>query len=88
VLISFNNGDDTFQDPMMVIRDFAYSGGWHFEKHILFMADIRNTGCAQADIVGFGDSGVIISLNNGTGSFAPAKLALADFKFGYNVGAW
>ena len=85
MLISFNNGDNTFQVPKMVIRDFAYNaGGWRVEKHIRFMADIRNTG--RADIVGFGDVGVIVSLNNGTGSFAPAKLAVADF--GYNAGGW
>ena len=87
VLISFNNGINTFQDPKMAIQDFAYNaGGWRVEKHIRFVADIRNTG--RADIVGFrvGDPGVIVSLNNGTGSFAPVKLALADF--GYNAGGW
>ena len=84
VLISINNGDNTFQDPKMAIRDFAYNGGWRVEKHIRFVADIRNTG--RADIIGFGDVGVVVSLNNGTGSFAPAKLAVADF--GYNAGGW
>ena len=85
VLISLNNGNNTFQDPKMAIRDFAYNaGGWRVEKHIRFMADIRNTG--RADIVGFGDVGVIVSLNNGTGSFAPGKLAVADF--GYEAGGW
>ena len=84
VLISLNNGDNTFQDPKMAIRDFSYNAGWRVEKHIRFMADIRNTG--RADIVGFGDMGVIVSLNNGTGSFANAKLAVANF--GYNAGGW
>ena len=85
VLISFNNGDNTFQDPKMVIQNFAYSAGdWRVEKHIRFMADIRNIG--RADIVGFGDAGVIVSLNDGTGSFAPSKLAVADF--GYEGGGW
>ena len=85
VLISFNNGDNTFQIPKMAIQDFAYNvGGWRVDKHIRFVADIRNTGCA--DIVGFGDPGVIVSLNNGAGSFAPVKLAVADF--GYKAGGW
>jgi len=84
VLISFNNGDNTFQDPKMVIRDFSYNFGWRVEKHNRYMADIRNTG--RADIVGFGDAGVIVSLNNGMGSFAPAKVAVADF--GYKAGGW
>ena len=82
VLISFNNGDNTFQDPKMAIQDFGYYAGWRVEKHIRFMADIRNNG--RADIVGFGDIGVIVSLNNGSGSFAPGKLAVANF--GYNAG--
>ena len=87
VLISFNNGNNTFQDPKMAIRDFGYNasaGGWRVERHIRFVADIRNTGCA--DIIGFGDVGVIVSLNNGAGSFAPAKIAVADF--GYKAGEW
>ena len=84
VLISLNNGNNTFQDPKMVIQDFAYNGGWRVEKHIRFVADIRNTG--RADIVGFGEVGVIVSPNDGTGSFAPAKLAVTDF--GYRAGGW
>ena len=48
------------------------------------MADIRNTGLAN--IVGFGDVSVIVSLNNGMGSFTPTKLAVADF--GYRAGGW
>jgi hypothetical protein len=67
----------------MAIQDFAYNaGGWRVEKHVRFEADIRNNG--RADIVGFGGPGVFVSLNDGTGSFAPIKLALADF--GYNAG--
>ena len=85
VYIWFNNGDNTFQDPKKVIQNFAYNaGGWTVEKHIRFVADIRNTG--RADIVGFGDPGVFVSLNNGGGSFAPYKLAVASF--GYNAGKW
>jgi hypothetical protein len=83
VYIWFNNGNKTFQDPKMVIQNFAYTAGdWRVEKHIRLVTDIRNTG--RADIVGFGDPGVFVSLNNGRGSFAPAKLAVADF--GYKAG--
>ena len=84
VYISFNNGNNTFQAPKMAIQNFAYNAGnWRVEKHLRFVADIRNNG--RADIVGFGDAGVLVSLNNGKGTFAPAKLAVADF--GYN-GGW
>ena len=69
----------------MVIGDFAYSsGGWRIDKHIRYLADIRNIG--RADIVGFGDAGVLVSRNNGGLNFSPATLALNDF--GYNAGGW
>ena len=85
VHICFNNDNNTFQDPKMVTQSFAYTTrGWRVEKHIRFVADIRNIG--RADIIGFGDPGVFVSLNNGKGSFAPSKLAVAGF--GYNAGAW
>jgi len=86
VWISSNNGNNTFTDPpKKVIADFAYSaGGWRIDKHIRYMADIRNVG--RADIVGFGDAGVFISRNNGGLNFSPATLVLNDF--GCNTGGW
>ena len=84
VWISRNNDDNTFQQPRMVLSDFAYAGGWRIEQHLRFMADIRNTG--RADIVGFGDNGVLVSLNKGDGEFTPPKLALGNF--GYHAGGW
>ena len=85
VFISLNNGNNTFTDPPeMVLADFSYvNGGWRVDKHIRFMADIRNTG--RADIVGFGETGVVVSRNNGGGNFSPVTLAVADF--GYS-GGW
>ena len=79
VLISFNNGDNTFTQPAkMVLADFAYNAGsWRMEKHIRVLADIRNVG--RCDIVGFGDGGVLVSQNNGGGIFSPAKTAINDF---------
>jgi len=83
VWISVNNGNNTFQSPKSVLADFSYAaGGWRVEKHIRFVADIRKTG--YVDIVGFGDAGILVSRNNGSGGFGPAELALADF--GYNSG--
>ena len=84
VWVSTNNGNNAFADPpKMVVAQFAYSaGGWRIDKHIRYMADIRNVG--RADIVGFGDAGVLISRNNGDLNFSPATLALNNF--GYNSG--
>jgi hypothetical protein len=86
VLISFNNGNDTFAKPVKnVLADFGYSaGGWRVEKHIRYLADIRNAG--WCDIVGFGDDGVVVSRNEGNAQFKPVHIALKDF--GYNAGGW
>jgi len=85
VFISTNNGNNTFTDPKMVLASFSYSaGGWRIDKHIRFMADLRNVG--RCDIVGFGDPGVYVSLNNGNGNFSPPILGVSDF--GYECGGW
>jgi hypothetical protein len=48
------------------------------------LADV--TGDGRADIVGFGDAGVWVSLNNGNGTFAAPKLAVENFA--YSAGGW
>jgi FG-GAP-like repeat len=83
VVISLNNNNNTFQPSRLVLRDFGYnSGGWRIEKHPRFLSDLRRTG--RADIVGFGDAGVLVAVNNGGGTFRDAFLALKDF--GYTAG--
>jgi phospholipase C len=76
-------GDGTFQAPQFVLADFAPSAnGWRVDRHPRFVADV--TGDGRADIVGFGDDGVWVSLSNGDGTFQPAVYGLADL--GYNSG--
>ncbi len=48
------------------------------------MADL--TGDGRADIIGFGDDGVWVSLNNGNGTFQPPQMTVATFA--YNAGGW
>ena len=86
VLVSFNNGNNTFTSPVkLVLNDFAYNaGGWRVEKHLRYLSDIRGIG--RCDIVGFGDGGVLVSRNDGGGKFNPVYIALNDF--GYNAGGW
>ena len=85
VWVSLNNGNGTFQAPQLVVGNFGYSaGGWRFEQHPRFLADL--TGDGRADIVGFGGAGVWVSLNNGNGTFQPPQLVVANF--GYNAGGW
>ena len=54
----------TFQ----VINGFGYdTGGWRVDKHVRLVAD--TTGNRQANVIGFGEGGVAISLNNGDNTF-------------------
>jgi hypothetical protein len=85
VWVARNNGNGTFAAPALVLANFAFSAGnWRVEKHPRFMADL--TGDGRADIIGFGDGGVWVSRNNGDGTFAPARMAVANFAF--VAGGW
>lgn len=85
VWVSFNNGNGTFQAPQKVVDNFAHgAGGWRVEKHPRFLADL--TGDRRADFVGFGDAGVLVSLNNGNGTFQPLQKVIDNFAYG--AGGW
>ena len=85
VWVALNNGDGTFQASNLVVPNFGYeAGGWRVERHPRFLADL--TGDGRADIVGFGDAGVCVALNNGDGTFQALRLVVANF--GYEAGGW
>ncbi|GAB3061635.1 VCBS repeat-containing protein [Micromonospora schwarzwaldensis] len=78
-----SRSDGTFAAPRLLSADFgAQAGGWRVDRHPRFLADV--TGDGRADIVGFGDDGVWVALNNGDGTFAPPRFVLADL--GYSSG--
>ena len=76
----------TFGDVELVVEDFAFgAGGWSsFDKFPRTVADINGDG--NADIVGFGQSGVLTALSNGDGTFGDVELVVEDFAFG--AGGW
>jgi hypothetical protein len=82
VWVSLSNGDGTFAVPRLVVTGFGYSAGWRVDRHPRFLADV--TGDGRADIVGFGEGGVWVSLSNGDGTFAAPRLGVAAF--GYSAG--
>jgi hypothetical protein len=85
VWVVLSNGDGTFQPPQLVVGNFGYeAGGWRVERHPRLLVDL--TGDGLADIIGFGNAGVWVALNNGAGSFHPPAFVLADF--GYDAGGW
>ncbi len=85
VWVALNNGDGTFQAPQMVVANFAaVAGGWRVHQHPRFLADL--TGDRRADIVGFGDAGVWVSLNSGNATFQGLQMVVANFAI--NAGGW
>ncbi|RXW17549.1 hypothetical protein EST38_g8312 [Candolleomyces aberdarensis] len=83
VFVSRNNGE-SFSPSSLVLEDFGSTKGWSVDDHVRYVADLRNKG--YVDIIGFGDRGVFVSLNNGDGTYAPARLVLKDF--GFVAGGW
>jgi hypothetical protein len=65
------------------LQEFGYGAGdWRVEKHLRYVADLRKTG--RVDLIGFSGWGVVVSLNNGDGTFGPVQVALPDL--GYEQG--
>ena len=86
VYVCMNNGDGSFNEPIqLAIGDFGFTaGGWRVDRHPRLLADL--TGDGRADVVGFGEAGMYVSLNNGDGTFQAPQLAISDF--GYTAGGW
>jgi hypothetical protein len=82
VYVAFSNGDGTFSfTPVPVINDFGFgAGGWRADKHPRLLADLVGNG--RANVVGFGNAGVLIALSNGNGTFSPLALFVIP-NFGY-----
>jgi hypothetical protein len=71
VWVSLNDGNAAFGGLRLVVRNFGYdAGGWRVERHPRLLAEVNGDGAA--DIVGFGDGGVWVSVNDGNGSFTTA----------------
>lgn len=52
-----------------LVHGFGYDDGWRNNLHERQLADINGDG--MADIVGFGDYGVIVALSDGDSAEAP-----------------
>ena len=85
VWISRAQADGTFTAPQLVVTNFGYdAGGWRVDRHPRFLADI--TGDGRADIVGFGNAGVWVSLAQADGSYTAPQFVVNNF--GYDAGGW
>ncbi|KAH6916136.1 lectin PVL [Coprinopsis sp. MPI-PUGE-AT-0042] len=77
--IAHNAGDGTFHkdQPVPSLGAFSYDQGWRVATHPRHLVDL--TGDGRADILGFKNDGVFVSLNDGQGNFAPMTFAVHDF---------
>jgi len=81
--VSLSTGS-SFSSPVQWSNNYGYNaGGWRVERHPRTLADMNADG--RADVVGFGDAGVYVSLSSGSAFGAPS-LWVADY--GYVAGGW
>jgi hypothetical protein len=79
VYVPLATGGGNFAAPILELGDFAPgAGGWTYQDaYTRQLADVNGDG--MADIVGFGQSGVWISLATGGGPFAQPTFDLSNF---------
>ena len=69
---------DAYTEPTLGLADFGIDQGWNSNNlYPRAAADVNGDG--WADIIGFGDDGVSVSLSNGDGTFAEIIFALENF---------
>lgn len=79
-------GLTTFSAPQLWIGYYGYdnaAGQWRVANHVRTTADVNGDG--KADIVGFGENGVYVSLSTGS-SFGTQSIWVANF--GHIAGGW
>ncbi|WP_018454740.1 FG-GAP-like repeat-containing protein [Bradyrhizobium sp. WSM4349] len=86
VFVSLATGSGHFAAPTFELAAFASgAGGWSSDDlYKRELADVNGDG--KADIVGFGQAGVFVSLATGSGHFAAPTFELAAFASG--AGGW
>jgi hypothetical protein len=78
VYVALATGGGSFSAPFLALSAFGGAGGWSNQDHYpRYLADINHDD--RADIVGFGDSQVFVSLGQANGSFGGATADLAAF---------
>ena len=79
--------DGTFGPVTRVVANFGpTAGGWQVDRHPRFVAD--TTGDGRADIVGFGDDGVYVSVAQPYRTFGPVTKVVDDFGYNDEAGHW
>jgi Ca2+-binding RTX toxin-like protein len=76
--VAVSNGDGTFADAKLQLRDFGTSQGWSNDDSFQRIVTDVN-GDRFADIVGFTNGGTMIAFGKGDGSFHPVRMDVSDF---------
>ncbi len=78
VSLASASGTGAFSDPTFVLSNFGQASGWATQDgYARVLGDVNGDG--MADIVGFGQAGVWVSLATGSGNFANPAFGLANF---------
>ena len=89
VYVSLSQGGGSFTERVRVLRGFGAApsaGGWDGYRHPRRLGDVN--GDLRADIVGFGESGTMVSLGQEDGTFSEPSLVLRSFGAGEAAGSW
>lgn len=77
VWVALADGAGGFGPTRHGVTGFAFRDGWRTDTHVRVLADL--TGDGRADIVGFGDDGVWVALNDGGGGFGEMRFVLQEY---------
>ncbi len=73
-----------FFPPALWVANYGYeAGGWRVDRHLRQVLDVN--GDSLADIVGFGNAGVHVSLSTGAAFQSPERWVV---NYGYEAGGW
>ncbi|MDR4468235.1 MAG: carboxypeptidase regulatory-like domain-containing protein [Nitrospira sp.] len=76
VWTAVSNGDGTFGEPKFLPMTFSVKEGWRVDQHLRLVVDLNGDG--KADLIGFGNDGILTAVSNGDGTFQPARFVRAD----------
>jgi len=84
VWIALNNGNGTFGAVQSALANFGVNQSWRVDRDTRMLADL--TGKGRDSIVGFGEEGVWIALNDGHGGFGTLQSLQFFPGFGFTQG--